>query len=143
MPACAKTPGIVPVPSTPSTDITDPYRPDRSYTSRSRPERPAPPSSPALPIFSTPTARPMSASPALMAINTVRTAVAPVAHALATLYTGIPVWPICFCSRWPSMAFASNSEPTARMPMSKMETSPSSSAASAASEARSIESLSR
>ena len=85
MPACANTPGIVPVPSTPSTDITDPYRPERSYTSRSRPERPAPPSSPALPIFSTPTARPMSASPALIAINTVRTAVAPVAHALATL----------------------------------------------------------
>ena len=37
-----------------------------------------------------------------------RTAVAPVAHALATLYTGMPVWPICFCSCWPTPAIALN-----------------------------------
>ena len=30
-----------------------------------------------------------------------RSAVAPVAQAFATLYTGIPVWPICFCSLLP------------------------------------------
>ncbi len=40
----------------------------------------------------------MSASPALIAMMTVRSAVAPVAQALATLNTGMPVWPICFCS---------------------------------------------
>jgi len=31
--------------------------------------------------------------------KTVRTAVAPVAHALATLKTWMPVWPICFWMR--------------------------------------------
>jgi hypothetical protein len=33
-----------------------------------------------------------------MAIMTVRSAVAPVAHALATLKTGMPNCPICFCT---------------------------------------------
>ncbi|MEZ5232015.1 MAG: hypothetical protein R2749_04815 [Acidimicrobiales bacterium] len=59
---------------------------------------PPPPSRPAPASFSTPTARPISVSPALMAMMAVRSAVAPVAQALATLYTGTPVWPICFCS---------------------------------------------
>ena len=46
---------------------------------------PAPPSSPIFPICSTPTARPMSASPALIDSITVRSAVAPVAQAFETL----------------------------------------------------------
>ena len=62
----------------------------------------APPASrPAPASFSTPTARPMSHSPALRDMITVRSAVAPVAHALDTLNTGMPVWPICFWSAWP------------------------------------------
>ena len=44
-----------------------------------------PASRPAPDSFSTPTARPMSASPALTAMMAVRSAVAPVAQALATL----------------------------------------------------------
>jgi hypothetical protein len=47
--------------------------------------RPPPASSPAPDSFSTPTARPISVSPALTAMIAVRSAVAPVAHALATL----------------------------------------------------------
>ena len=60
-----------------------------------------PASRPAPDSFSTPTARPISHSPALMAMTTVRSAVAPVAQALETLKTGMPVWPICFCSICP------------------------------------------
>ena len=71
----------------------------------------------------------------------VRSAVAPVAQALATLYTGMPVWPICFCSAWP-MPPGPTRQPAARMPMSFIVTPPSASAASAASAARSTWSLS-
>ena len=71
------------VPTRPSTLITEPYRPDGSNTLRS--ERAEQPSSPALPIFSSPTARPISASPARIARYAQRTAVAPVAQAFATL----------------------------------------------------------
>jgi hypothetical protein len=46
---------------------------------------PPPPSSPAPASFSTPTASPIDASPALIAMIAVRSAVAPVAQALATL----------------------------------------------------------
>ncbi len=57
----------------------------------------APPASrPAPASFSTPTAMPMSHSPAFTAMIATRSAVAPVAHALETLNTGMPVWPICF-----------------------------------------------
>ena len=34
-----------------------------------------------------------------------RNAVEPVAHALATLMTGMPVWPIICRMRWPTIAF--------------------------------------
>src|SRR5688572_9831011 len=79
----------------------------------------------------------MSHSPALIAMIAVRSAVAPVAHALDTLNTGMPVWPICFCSIWPMGAPAPMRLPAARMPMSFMVTPPSASAAMAASAARS------
>ncbi len=84
----------------------------------------------------------MSASPALMASMAVRTAVAPVAQALATLYTGMPVWPICFCRCWPSMFDASNRHPTARICMSPMVAPASARAPRAVSLARSTLSLS-
>ena len=83
MPACANTPGMSVVPTRPSTLITEPYRPEGSYTFLS--ERGALPRRLALPIFSRPTAMPVSASPDLIAMYTQRMAVAPVAHALATL----------------------------------------------------------
>ena len=105
--------------------------------------RSPPASSPAPASFSTPTAMPMSVSPALMAMAATRRAVAPVAHALATLYTGMPVWPICFWSIWPVGLAAPIRLPTASTPTSAMVTPPSSSAPRAASEARSITSLSR
>ena len=84
----------------------------------------------------------MSASPALIVSNTVRNAVAPVAHALATLYTGMPVWPICFCNCWPTPACELKRLPAASTPMSWMVTPPSSSAPIADSLARSMRSLS-
>ena len=65
MPACTKTPGMSVVPTRPSTLITDPSQPDGSKTLRS--ERADTPRVPILPIFSSPTARPISASPALIA----------------------------------------------------------------------------
>ena len=40
----------------------------------------------------------MSHSPDLIAMIAVFNAVAPVAQALETLNTGMPVWPICFWS---------------------------------------------
>src|SRR4029079_7484870 len=84
----------------------------------------------------------MSHSPAFTAMIAVRNAVAPVAHALATLYTGIPVWPICFCNVWPMLPGPPIKLPAARMPMSRIVTPPSASAPIAASLARSIVSLS-
>src|SRR5882724_2862682 len=71
-----------------------------------------------------------------MAITVVRSAVAPVAHALATLNTGMPVWPMAFWSCWPS-APPPNRLPAARIPMSFMVTPASPSAPSAASAASS------
>src|SRR5688500_130280 len=84
----------------------------------------------------------MSHSPALVAMIAVRRAVAPVAQALATLNTGMPVWPICFCSCWPMPAEAFIRLPAASTPTSFTVTPPSASAPSAASEARSTMSLS-
>ena len=122
--------------------MTAPYRPAGSKTLASSPRaRRAAPRSPCLPIFSTPMARPIDASPALMAMDTDRTAVAPVAQALATLNTGMPVWPICFWMRWPTMAPASLRLPTASTSMSCTVMPPSPSAASAASAPRSTTSL--
>src|SRR5215471_5694227 len=54
----------------------------------------------------------------------------------------MPVWPICFCSCWPMPAPAAMRLPAASTPMSFMDTPASASAAWAASEARSIVSLS-
>src|ERR1700712_3292772 len=67
----------------------------------------------------------------------VRSAVAPVAQALATLYTGIPVWPICFWSCCPISAFAAIRFPAASTPISAMLTPASASAPVAAWAARS------
>src|SRR5438552_12431628 len=72
----------------------------------------------------------------------VRSAVAPVAQALATLYTGMPVWPICFCSCWPMPPLAPIRLPAASTPICFIDTPPSFSAPSAASAARSTVSLS-
>ena len=94
-----------------------------------------------MPICSAPMAMPMSASPALIDRKTVRTAVAPVAHALSTLYTGMPVWPICFWTCWPMPPWA-NMQPAASTPMSWMVTPPSASAFIDASDARSMTSFS-
>ena len=69
-----------------------------------------------------------------------RSAVAPVAQALATLYTGIPVWPTCFCSRWPKPDAAFMRLPAANTPMSFMVTPASASAANVASAPRSTSS---
>ena len=77
-----------------------------------------------------------------MAMITVRRAVAPVAHALDTLYTGMPVWPICFCTCWPMPELAWNRVPHDRMSMSEMVTPPSSSAPKAAVVAKSTASWS-
>src|SRR5579862_4534020 len=54
----------------------------------------------------------------------------------------MPVWPICFWSRWPSMAEASMRQPTASTPMSAIPAPASSRAPRAASLARSTVSLS-
>src|SRR5215210_2909174 len=83
----------------------------------------------------------MSHSPAFTAMIAVRNAVAPVAHALATLYTGMPVWPICFWSVWPMLPGPPMRLPAARMPMSRIVTPPSARAPIAASLARSMVSL--
>ena len=83
MPDWANVPGIRLVPRMPSTGPTAPYRPDGSYGLSLR--LGWAPSRPSLPICSRPTARPMLASPALIAIAATRNAVAPVAHALVTL----------------------------------------------------------
>ena len=85
---------------------------------------------------------PKSASPAFTAMIATRSAVAPVAQALATLKTGMPVWPICFCSCWPMPAPAAIRFPAASTPMSFMLTPASARAFIEASEARSIVSLS-
>src|SRR4051812_314965 len=136
MPICANTPGIVSVPTRPSTGATASKRPrgvhDLPSSFFAPPERRPTPAS-----FSTPTARPMSHSPAFTAMIAVRSAVAPVAHALATLKTGMPVWPICFCSCWPMPALAAIRLPAASTPMSFIVTPASFSAAMAASAARS------
>ena len=76
-------PGIRLVPRIPSTGPTAPYRPAGSYGLSFLPGEA--PSRPSLPICSRPTARPMLASPALIAIAATRNAVAPVAQALVTL----------------------------------------------------------
>src|SRR5205807_6227984 len=68
--------------------------------------------------------------------------VGPVAQALATLKTGIPVWPICFCSCWPIPAKAAIRLPAASTPISFIDAPPSRSAPMAASAARSTVSLS-
>ena len=85
MPTWANTPGIASVPIRPSVGATAPYRPLGCHSLPSDFARPPPPSSPAPASFSTPTARPMSHSPALTAMIAVRSAVAPVAQALDTL----------------------------------------------------------
>src|SRR5262245_8850035 len=54
----------------------------------------------------------------------------------------MPVWPICFWSCWPTLALAAIRLPAASTPMSCMVTPPSARAPRAASEARSIVSLS-
>src|SRR5579883_626023 len=77
-----------------------------------------------------------------MAMTAVRRAVAPVAQALATLKTGMPVCPICFWSCWPIPAAAAMRFPAARTPMSLMVTWASERAPRAASAARSTVSLS-
>ena len=69
----------------PSVPMTAPKRPLGVKTRRSERALPAAPSMPILPIFSTPTTSATSASPAWMARCAIRTAVAPVAHALKTL----------------------------------------------------------
>ena len=84
MPTWANTPGMVSVPTRPSMGATAPYRPCGVYVSPSAARVP-PASRPAPASFSTPTARPTEVSPALIAMIAVRRAVAPVAHALATL----------------------------------------------------------
>src|SRR6202022_1233692 len=75
-------------------------------------------------------------------MTAVRSAVAPVAQALATLYTGMPVWPICFCSCWPMPALAFIRFPAASTPLSAMVTPASESAPMAAWAARSTASRS-
>ena len=84
MPIWAKTPGMVSVPIRPSTAATAPKRPCGVHVLESA-ERAPPASRPAPASFSTPKARPISASPALMAMQATRSAVAPVAQALDTL----------------------------------------------------------
>ena len=76
-------------------------------------------------------------SPAFTDMIAVRNAVAPVAHALATLYTGMPVWPICFCSAWPIPSPPPIRLPAASTPISFIVTPASLNAACAASAARS------
>ena len=71
-----------------------------------------------------------------------RRAVAPVAHALVTLNTGMPVWPICFCTRWPMPDWAWKSVPAPITSMSWMVTPPSANASMHAREARSTASSS-
>ena len=44
--------------------------------------------------------------PALMAVQPSRNAVAPVAQAFELLVTGMPVIPISWSTRWPTMAAA-------------------------------------
>src|SRR4051812_20195905 len=141
MPIWAKTPGIVSVPIRPSTGATAPNRPLGFHSAPSG-ALSWPPSSPAPASFSTPTAKPMSTSPAFTAMMAVRNAVAPVAHALATLYTGIPVCPTCFCNCWP-MPPRPIRLPAANTPMSPIETPASPSAPLIASAPRSTTSLSK
>ena len=69
-------------------------------------------------------------------------AVAPVAQALETLNTGIPVCPICFCNCWPIPAPAFIRFPTPSTPTSEREIPASFSAIRLASAARSTTSLS-
>ena len=83
----------------------------------------------------------MSLSPALTDMIAVRSAVAPVAQAFDTLYTGMPVWPTCFWICWP-MPPEPIRLPAAMTPMSAMVTPPSASAAITASDARSTTSWS-
>src|SRR5437763_1070351 len=99
IPAWPNTAGMRPLPSTPSVRT---------------PEPPLPPRSPIFPIYSTPTASATSCSPAATASHASRKAVEPVAQALATLTTGMPVWPTCCRMRCPTIAFAWTSEPAAR-----------------------------
>ena len=66
----------------------------------------------------------------------------PVAQALATLMTGMPVWPISFRMRWPTMALAWYRLPLAKNWTSFMETPASSRALRHASDARSMTVLS-
>src|SRR6056297_732476 len=141
IPTWAKTPGMVSVPIRPSVVATAPNRPCGSHSWPSCLARPPPPRRPAPASFSTPTARPMSHSPALIAMIAVRSAVAPVAQAFDTLNTGMPVWPTCFWICWP-MPPDPIRLPAASTPMSAMVTPPSASAAMTASEARSTTSRS-
>ena len=135
MPTWANTPGMVSVPTLPSSEVTSPKRPSGSQDAPSAlavlpVSRPTPAS------FSAPTARPISASPALIAMTATRSAVAPVAQALVTLNAGMPVCPICFCSRCARPPEPSTL-PAAITCMSLMPTPASPSAPSAASDARS------
>ncbi len=84
MPIWANTPGMFSVPIRPSTGAMAPRRPEGVQFGVSSLRAP-PPSNPAPESFSTPKARPMSVSPALIAMMATRSAVAPVAQALATL----------------------------------------------------------
>ncbi len=119
MPAWPKTAGIVPEPTLPSVKYAG-----------SPP--PAPPSNPALPICSTPTAIAMSYIPAATDMYASRNAVEPVAHAFATLITGIPVWPICCRILCPTIALDCMRFPQANISTSLIEIPASLSARSAA-----------
>src|SRR5881409_2135652 len=98
MPAWPKTAGMRPLPITPSVRI---------------PEPPPPPSSPIFPICSTPTASATSCAPEATPIHASRNAVEPVAQALATFTTGMPVCPTSWRMRCPTIAFAWNRQPAA------------------------------
>ena len=129
------------VPILPSVDDRAPNRPLGCHVSDSG-FGPLCPNKPAPANFSTPTAIPTSVSPALTAIMATLKAVAPVAQALETLNTGIPVCPICFCNCWPIPAPAFIRFPTPSTPTSEREIPASFSASRLASAARSTTSLS-
>ena len=86
------------------------------------PEPPPPaPRSPIFPICSTPTAeRDLVHRPTRRAIHASRNAVEPVAQALATFTTGMPVCPISCRMRCPTIAFAWKRQPAASISTSRM-----------------------
>ena len=118
--------GMSPLPITPSVRMPEP----------------PPPSRPIFPIRSTPTASATSHSPDATCSHASRNAEEPVAQALATFNTGMPVCPISWRMRWPTMALAWNRHPAAMNCTSRMPSPASSSASSAASPPSSGTSLS-